>query len=519
MGYNLHLYNERLYNEWVAAVTTYAAAGRKFYILELCDGDFTLLHRLPYWYAGTWSQRLNEYPVLDFSYPFNDADVSPTDFAFPNTIALRDKDGELLERFVIAQRTDSRSRDGVQSVRVLAEGVLSQLGREYVTSYSTSTSTPVQDIVGDLFAFQINGVVKPISLGAFDAEIGDATRDFSVENVSILNALHELRRQVGGYFWVDTDHRLRWKKEMQSTIGQEIRLGKNLPALKVTTDYRTIRTRLHAKGWGLTDDDRLITTVNSDNQGTYGIVVGPYSNNAIREQDHLDKAAADRLEELKVPSKRLSAEAIDLSHCDGPLDYTHEGLVIGARVRLLDSELDQTLDCNIIGITRNLTHPMQVRIELADATIGASSPLYSGKQPDILEMLTDITERLKVLSEQDTGVLESIFGGAGATGDITTWDTDTNTGTFDDHLKDVMGTSVVPTFATDVQDVATTESAGDNEQISHGNHIHKGMPFISVATKNDLPTSTDGVIGYTEDTDRLYLRSASTWICISHLES
>ncbi len=404
MPYNLDLYNDALYNQSAAAAAALAAQGRRFYTIEILNGSHTLLRRLPKWGIATYTQRLNGLPTLRFTYPW-DTEVVDL-FTFPNLFALRDRAGNLLDRFNLATKGKRRTVNGQRFLELMGEGVLSQLSHEWITSYEASAAqspeTTFSEILGE---FQINGVVRPIIMGPWAGAISSQSRKFKVENISILAALHEMRRQVGGYFFVDPLHRLRWVQNISGTDGQEIRIGKNLPGLEVDEDFRTITTRLHGKGHGIDDDGRLTYTADSDNQGTFGIWPKTYEAQTVREIDQLVEMVDSRLEEVKIADKKLRADIIDLSEVDSDLDYSHEALIIGSQVRLIDGDLDETLDVHILGISRNLAQPAQVRIQISDTT---TSPLYGGKQDDIVDVLADILEALNERATQDWGLREFV---------------------------------------------------------------------------------------------------------------
>ncbi len=245
MTYNAYLYNNTLYNAWAESAATYAAQGRRFYILEVTGATGTLLARLPKWGAAIYRQRVNTFPELEFTYPYDDEFATNLITGFPNLIAFRTRHGELIERFVISTITKERSTEGARTLTIKASGLMSILAKENVSSYATTAPTAIHTIIGDLLTLhQNNGVIRPVSVGVIDAACGDPLREFAWENQSILTCLRDLQKTVGGYMSVDHDWKFNWLATLGTTAGQEIRATKNIKGLRVVTDYDTIITRL-----------------------------------------------------------------------------------------------------------------------------------------------------------------------------------------------------------------------------------------------------------------------------------
>jgi hypothetical protein len=253
----------------------------------------------------------------------------------------------------------------------------------------------------------------------------------------ILEAILELQKQVGGYISVDSAHKFQWTATLAKDVGKEIRDTKNMTHMKVSENFENIKTRLHGKGRGLNDDTRLVSQQDADTQATYGILAAPYTDSTVQVQSQLDERTANRLEITKVPQKSVTVGAIDLSFANTPLDYSHETIDVGDRVRIINSALGEIIETNIVSLVRSLSFPMAPTIQVADPAAG--STLYpAGGAPDssVPEALTmdttvvtttppvnmlgfsqdgfvgrlgDALEKLDKLQNKDVGVLDSIL--------------------------------------------------------------------------------------------------------------
>jgi len=475
VGYNRHLYNNALYNTWAAAVDAFAEQGRRFYVLEVAGATGTLLARLPLWGSAVLRERVNTFPEIEFTYPYDDEFASHLTTGFPNLIVLRDRDGELLERFAISKVIKERTPDNAKILTVCASGLLSILGKENVDSYDTAgTPTPVKEIVRDLLNdHQNNGVIRQVRYGSISSAIGNLDREFKWENQSILACLRDIQKTVGGYLAVDANWRFTWKSTLGSSKGQEIRASKNIKSLRVSTDYDAIVTQLIGKGYGATDTTRLLNTqTNAAAEATYGRITRPYSANTVRVQDTLDDITAAHLDKLDGPSIGYGVESIDLSEADGPLDYSDDAIELGGRVRLIDTDMDVNISTCIISTTRDLGNPMDVQLNVSDTNAG--SDLYPDGAPTgtlgagegertFLDDIADLIRKMLEQTTQDTGLIDAVDQAAANdefTDVITTQNIDSSGAVLSDAVP---------------EDTATAGAAGTGTKAAHEDHEHKGI--------------------------------------------
>ena len=146
--------------------------------------------------------------------------------------------------------------------------IIEQLRGSMIASYDTgSGGATVTNIVTALLAFQ--KITPAITVGTIAPT---ATVAFNVSNITILNALYQLREMVGGYISVDTDKALQWANDIGEDTGQQIRLRKNLKGIVKEVDWGGIFTRLYPSGSGITLSDNVFVSQAADKDAdvTYG---------------------------------------------------------------------------------------------------------------------------------------------------------------------------------------------------------------------------------------------------------
>lgn len=391
---------------WFRARPASAALLGEPYRLEVYDYDLRLVGSLPYWNDGMLQEELNGFPELTFSYPYEDAAAAYLTKGY--LIGVREQSGGLLGLFHVTRRTKRRNEEGALTVRLECHGLMAQLGREAtIESYEVEEPAPVAQIMSGLFATQSNGVLKPILLGGMDKSIALAERTLSVRNGTVLSAIRDLHATLGGFYWVDSSRRFYWVAKNPRSVRQEIRVGKNLPGLEVEEDFSGVYTRVTGLGHGVDDATRLQTTVDGDNQEVYGVIRGMFSSPGIRDEAQLTQKAERLAGQWSRPKKTYRCEALDLSHYQGPLDYRHEALATGTRVRLIDEALGEEFTTTIIRTSRRLDDPMSVTIEVGnpdeDITVDGVAP-----RDNVVEILASVIEDAAALRYRDPGVMESV---------------------------------------------------------------------------------------------------------------
>jgi len=146
--------------------------------------------------------------------------------------------------------------------------VIEQLRGSIVTSYDTdSGGETVETIVTALLTFQ--KITPLITVGTIEPT---DTIAFSVSNITILNAIYQLRETVGGYISVNIDRELNWLDDIGEDTGQQIRFRKNLKGVVKEVDWGGLCTRLYPSGSEvvLSDNDIIGEAADKSSEGSYG---------------------------------------------------------------------------------------------------------------------------------------------------------------------------------------------------------------------------------------------------------
>jgi len=257
--------------------------------------------------------------------------------------------------------------------------LLSQLGKELVTSYTAEDAT-ITSIVTALLAMQ---VVEPnITLGTIAAGYADLTRSIKVDGDTILRALFRLRDTVGGYIYVDNDRALQWPASIGEDTGQQIRYRKNLKGIERDIDYNSLVNRLYCYGAGegsarikLSDADghaedyvEDATSQGAPPAGWGGIYIGVMVDKSITHPDTLLEWGKLSLAEILNPPITYRIDTLDLSHST-ETDYSFEALQLGSTVKIIDEDLGIDVSVIVVKIDHpDLLHPEQMEIELSTRT-------------------------------------------------------------------------------------------------------------------------------------------------------
>lgn len=544
----------------VAAPTAAATHPEQIYRIEVRSNAGVMLAILDKWYSGKWRQKVNEPDELHFSYPFDET-TKTTHFDFPNQIWLYDSAATTpLQKFHIAGRKKISEDTGTRW-EIRCKSLLAQLGRETVDSYDsptdgagTSLATQVNVILSALLDTQLH--TSPIRMGSIHAAIGETTTIIQVENKSILAAIRELRKAVGGYFFiVPGSRRLNWVKQQGEDKGQQIRLGKNMMSMVVDEDFEHIATRLTAYGEGVTQSTKLPLASPGyveNNTGTYGTIAAYYSDQSITDVDLLAKVADEEIARRSVPKKQFDLGVIDLAHASGTIDYSFEKLLVGSKITVINEDLSEEIATRILTIDRNLDGPLQYGLGEAVGTPGQVSIEVSdpdtGDDPtrkeDFIDAIAELYDKADTQELEDIGIartIEQLLGisdigkivtldgtaagslgdGSGDTqdsgGDIATWDTGTNTGTLDDFLTD-LGVGSIGTD--DPLRHQSTAAAGSGPLMSADDHVHPGHPYYEASDFASLPSMSieANAEGYTTTDNKRWMRNDANnaWVSYTH---
>jgi len=551
----------------LAALPSISTVRGVAYRMEVHEPDGTLLAWIPEWYGGQRWARLLEPETLQFNVPADS--VAAEYLVYPNEIHLMRGDYDTpVQMFAVLAVT--RGAAAHTWVQVEAQSLLGQLGRERGVSYATTAATAVSDVLAEVLALQVND--EPIGLGRVDKAIGEVEIEIATESTSLLDVLRKVREAVGGYYWVDTSRRLHWRVTQGLNRGDWIRFAHNARQIRQRTDASELATRMVGYGYGVTPDERLVSTQNdAAAQAVYGVVTSSFHESGIRDQELLDLVTARRLARVSHPRTSLHVEAIDLGQSKGVLDYSFAEHVIapGNVVRLLCDAPELDISTMVRTVTWDLEYPMEVQLTVTDPDADDDAEAFDS---DDVEVIADILERLRAL-ERDTGVLESLRDHLGFDDltDLLHWDG----GDLGDAIEELLPTDedlreelweqllgdldLVPDGDTDtigeqlvdglidnglvgaLEDEGftggggggtpsdddpepvhnTTAAAGTSGDYARADHVHVGTEHYQATTKAGLATTgvTDGALGYATTDKKLFARVDGAWMCLTHAET
>ena len=201
---NRHALNTTAINETTAvpAIPSFVDTQNKPFRLESRQQDGTLLNFLPDWWDASWHEKVNIPPTLTFSY--DGTDTKSDDFVFPNEIWIYRADNTTVqEKFAITNIEDVEDEGYFK--RVTCRGLLYQWSHEVIT-FSEQVGATIAATLGTWMALQTQ--TPTIHAFGIDVAISSAIRNTRVENKTILEALNDLQRTIGGFFFVNASRTL-----------------------------------------------------------------------------------------------------------------------------------------------------------------------------------------------------------------------------------------------------------------------------------------------------------------------
>jgi len=339
------------------------------------------------WISGKWETIANLPSLLVFTIPVSDDNAD--NFRYPNRVVLRDEKGVTLEWFCITSVAKQNAISGARLV-VSCQSILWVLGFQYVSEYNETNDISI--LLSDLLGLQVNSFLPRISMGTVDSVFKEAERNLYLKNTSVLRGVLDLRKSAGGWLWVDAKRRLNWRLDFPNKKTQQLRIDKNLTSVEFEYDYSDLRTVITG-----TTPNGLSATV-SNNVELYGEIPDQLYFPTVKDEASLQALLAVEIAQRSVPSKRVNCTAIDLSYYRGQLDFSHERLSVGNIVRLIDEDINEIYDTRILKVTRDLSVPHVVTIELGETDI----------DKDILDRLLETEDKVKEVKEEEPFDLEDL---------------------------------------------------------------------------------------------------------------
>lgn len=335
------------------------------YALRLAQADGTPIASLHEWSSARLIKTANKPSTLRIILPIGDTVVDNA-LVYPNVVTLYGRAGNLVDIFTIREVTESRAVK--ESWEILCFSKLYQFGRDVISSYEATTPTSVRTILEAWFNdYQLNTTLPILALGTLDSTIADTEVTIKIENQSLLAAINQLYRTIGGFFWVTADNVFNWTIHAPNpqTV-RTIRWNHSMGAIRIKTDYGKIYTRVVASATDA-DGNAISYTANSDNQGTYGVLPYLLDTPGVKTEAQLQAFADKLVDILKTPRRSTTVEAIDLSKVDSPVDLSHEDIDIHYPVRFVHPDSNATIATRTITrLEVDLKDPAAIRIESTD---------------------------------------------------------------------------------------------------------------------------------------------------------
>ena len=274
---------------------------------------------------------------------------------------------------------------------------MSVLGCEVINDLKIENLT-LYEILLELLSHQMRE--PKISIGYIDPEFRELTRSISVDGDSILRAIFELHKTIGGHIFVDNDRRLHWLKNIGEDKGQQIRYRKNLVGITRDIDFTSLVNRVYVYGKGSGKERVKLTDMGHpteylDDEDSIakwgGVYARVFVDKRITHPETLMAWAERLLERLRDPVISYTINMIDLSSQEG-MDF--DKLRIGSIVTVIDEDLGINVKLNVVGLTRLDIQkaPHELEVTLASKIV------------DITDTLTGVYDNQQLSSHAATTV-------------------------------------------------------------------------------------------------------------------
>lgn len=359
------------------------------YRIELRESDGTLIEKVTRFWEAQWIDETNNPGSLVFT--VHREDITIASYVFPNEVWLYRGMEPYARRKFIVQESHASEEEGVY-LTVTCEGLMSQLAREQIEDYNAAgTPSTVEAIIRDWLADHQN-LLPNIQVGDISASIGDTVFAASIptgKEITILSALRMIHDSIGGFFYVTPGRRLVWKIDIGNNVGHIIRFGKNAARVGHYLDYRKIQNRLIGRAKNFAGADLTVTRTDATSIAAYGQISGVFNPGFdVENSAALTILTDNELTRRANPSEKWDVGAIDLSHTDR-YEYDWEALAMepGSTLRVIGSDFD--ISTKVFKITRDLSNPVAVILEVGDTSGGVGTDVSYKRDAGIIEAIVD----------------------------------------------------------------------------------------------------------------------------------
>jgi len=452
------------------------------YILQLRDSSGAMLAKIDQFIDGSWQSGVNDSSTLTVTLPLDSSVVQSGDVDYPNRVWLYDSTLELQQQFVIVRQSINHT-DGTYTVE--AEGLLYLLDQEYIPLDTAINMTNFRAFLKSIMDVQVNA--NPIEIGYIHPSIANTSPTWAGDwDKSILTALQNARKSIGGIISVDSYGRLRWDADIGRKSDYSLSIYDDIEVYTEDIDSDTVINRIYAEGtiYAASTTSHIRRTLPSPgyiedttSQAQYGIRPQRISLN-VRDGDELLNRATNILNYLKDPQKKRNISAIDLARVqldpDNPITPHPEYIFAGARIKVIPpSNIPNAtaFDALILTVERSLVDFLGVQITVGDidprrtsSSGGSSSEFFD----DLDNAFDEFDDWKELLLEQDQTIWEAL-----------------------DNLQTDFDANEEPeTDVNEIQPVGAENALGTNEKFAPSDHAHEGIIKIYDSDSNavsDLP--------------------------------
>lgn len=326
-----------------------------YYSIGISNAAGGFLGLLPDYTGGTHKQVVNEPSVLTLEYPVNGSSAE----LIQGRCMLHVWDGS--GALVDVVRIGCIERDFI-SIKITAYGLLDELTNQSPSAVKTDTMT-LSDAVEYVISQQSQS--PRVELGEMDQTLSQSI--VSVRSGSTLREiLDNLQEQAGGWITIDpSTGNIHWKTVYDSPILQLL-VNKNIIGISVKENHRNIATVLTAT---TANNAKEIVEVVGPTKNIYGVIRKQLNNTSIKDKGTLEKWLIEQAALLAYPEKNISTTAIDLSQIEGIAISDMQRISLGNPVLIVVPDLDIQKRSYITSISRNLSNPAAVSIEVSEPDI------------------------------------------------------------------------------------------------------------------------------------------------------
>ena len=316
-------------------------------------GDF--LGLLPDYTTGSHKQVVNEPSILTLEYPINGSSAE----LIQGRCLLHVWDGA--GNLVDVVRIGCIERDFV-SIKITAYGLLDELTNQSPSAIKTDTMT-LSDAVEYVISQQSQS--PKVELGEMDQMLAQSIVDVKAGS-TLREILDNLQEQAGGWITIDpSTGNIHWKTVYDSPILQLL-VNKNITGISIKENHRNIATVLTAT---TANNAKEIVEVVGPTRNIYGVIRKQLNNTTIADKGKLEKWLTEQAAILAYPEKSVQTSAIDLSQIEGIAIADMQRIALGNPVLIVVPDLDIQKRSYITSISRNLSNPAAVSIEVSEPDI------------------------------------------------------------------------------------------------------------------------------------------------------